>query len=66
MSDKAACFDLQLVELKEAEETSLKESERLEKEIVEVQEMKVTQKQRFCRICFFTFSLSIVFALISL
>lgn len=32
---------LQLVELKEAEQASLKESERLEKEIVEVQEMKV-------------------------
>ncbi|KAF8395229.1 hypothetical protein HHK36_019171 [Tetracentron sinense] len=31
---------LQLVEFKEAEEKSLKESERLEKEIVEVQEMK--------------------------
>ncbi|THG19220.1 hypothetical protein TEA_019315 [Camellia sinensis var. sinensis] len=30
----------QLVELKEAEATSLKESERLEKEIVEVQELK--------------------------
>ncbi|XP_023514325.1 ATP synthase subunit d, mitochondrial-like [Cucurbita pepo subsp. pepo] len=33
-------FDSLLVELKEAEEKSLKESERLEKEIVEVQEMK--------------------------
>ncbi|KAG2723568.1 hypothetical protein I3843_02G153700 [Carya illinoinensis] len=33
-------FDALLVELKEAEEKSLKESERLEKEIVEVQEMK--------------------------
>jgi len=30
-----------LIELKEAEEKSLKESERLEKEIVEVQELKV-------------------------
>ena len=34
--------ELQLVELKEAEEKSLKESERLEKEIAEVQELKVT------------------------
>lgn len=33
--------ELQLVELKEAEEKSFKESERLEKEIAEVQEMKV-------------------------
>ncbi|KAG1330073.1 ATP synthase subunit d, mitochondrial [Cocos nucifera] len=33
-------FDALLVELKEAEEKSLKESERLEKEIAEVQEMK--------------------------
>lgn len=33
-------FDALLVELKEAEQQSLKESERLEKEIVEVQEMK--------------------------
>lgn len=32
---------LQLVELKEAEQKSLKESERLEKEVAEVQEMKV-------------------------
>jgi hypothetical protein len=32
---------LQLVELKEAEQQSLKESERLEKEIAEVQELKV-------------------------
>ncbi|KAF9601562.1 hypothetical protein IFM89_020418 [Coptis chinensis] len=31
---------LQLVELKEAEQQSLKESERLEKEIVEVRELK--------------------------
>jgi len=30
-----------LIELKEAEEKSLKESERLEKEIAEVQELKV-------------------------
>ncbi|KAK8546182.1 hypothetical protein V6N13_067409 [Hibiscus sabdariffa] len=33
-------FDALLVELKEAEEKSLKESERLEKEIAEVQELK--------------------------
>ncbi|XP_058078725.1 ATP synthase subunit d, mitochondrial [Magnolia sinica] len=33
-------FEALLVELKEAEEKSLKESERLEKEIAEVQEMK--------------------------
>ncbi|KAK8261097.1 hypothetical protein V6Z12_D13G164500 [Gossypium hirsutum] len=33
-------FDELLVELKEAEEKSLKESERLEKEITEVQELK--------------------------
>jgi len=33
-------FDALLVELKEAEEKSFKESERLEKEIVEVQELK--------------------------
>ncbi|KAL8525511.1 hypothetical protein ACS0TY_014941 [Phlomoides rotata] len=33
-------FESLLVELKEAEEKSLKESERLEKEIVEVQELK--------------------------
>ncbi|KAJ6844998.1 ATP synthase subunit d, mitochondrial-like [Iris pallida] len=33
-------FDALLVELKEAEQLSLKESERLEKEIAEVQEMK--------------------------
>ncbi|TYH74660.1 hypothetical protein ES332_D05G416400v1, partial [Gossypium tomentosum] len=33
-------FDALLVELKEAEEKSLKESERLEKEITEVQELK--------------------------
>jgi F-type H+-transporting ATPase subunit d len=32
---------MQLKDLKEAEQKSLKESERLEKEIVEVQEMKV-------------------------
>lgn len=32
---------LQLVELKEAEQKSLKESERLEKEIADVQELKV-------------------------
>ena len=32
---------LQLVELKEAKEKSLKESERIQKEIAEVQEMKV-------------------------
>lgn len=36
----------QLVELKEAEAKSLKESERLEKEVVEVQEMKVIEKKR--------------------
>ncbi|KAJ6986937.1 ATP synthase subunit d [Populus alba x Populus x berolinensis] len=34
-------FDQLLVELKEAEQQSLKESERLEKEIAEVQELKV-------------------------
>lgn len=34
-------FDVQLVELKEAEKQSLIESERLEKEIAEVREMKV-------------------------
>jgi F-type H+-transporting ATPase subunit d len=34
-------FDALLVELKEAEEKSLKESERIQKEIAEVQEMKV-------------------------
>ncbi|CAL2242493.1 unnamed protein product [Prunus armeniaca] len=34
-------FDQLLVDLKEAEEKSLKESERLEKEIAEVQELKV-------------------------
>ncbi|XP_065851663.1 ATP synthase subunit d, mitochondrial-like [Euphorbia lathyris] len=33
-------FDSLIVELKEAEERSLKESERLEKEIAEVQELK--------------------------
>ncbi|KAJ0970113.1 hypothetical protein J5N97_022990 [Dioscorea zingiberensis] len=33
-------FDALLVELKEAEQTSLKESEMIEKEIAEVQEMK--------------------------
>ncbi|XP_076956480.1 ATP synthase subunit d, mitochondrial-like [Bidens hawaiensis] len=33
-------FDAQLVELKEAEQKSLKESERLEKEIADVQELK--------------------------
>ncbi|KAB2096930.1 hypothetical protein F383_03737 [Gossypium arboreum] len=33
-------FDALLVELKEAEENSLKESERLEKEIADVQELK--------------------------
>ncbi|KAG8387725.1 hypothetical protein BUALT_Bualt02G0051300 [Buddleja alternifolia] len=33
-------FDALLVELKEAEQTSLKESERLEKEIADVQELK--------------------------
>jgi hypothetical protein len=32
------------VELKEAEEKSFKESERLEKEIAEVKEMKVIEK----------------------
>lgn len=37
------CTKLQLVELKEAEKQSLKESERLEKEVAEVQELKVTQ-----------------------
>lgn len=35
------CTKLQLVELKEAEQISLKESERLEKEVAEVQELKV-------------------------
>lgn len=35
------CCGLQLVDLKEAEEKSLKESERIEKEIAEVQELKV-------------------------
>ncbi|CAI9105208.1 OLC1v1004081C1 [Oldenlandia corymbosa var. corymbosa] len=35
-------FDELLVELKEAEQQSLKESERLEKEIADVQELKVT------------------------
>ncbi|RDX96985.1 ATP synthase subunit d, mitochondrial [Mucuna pruriens] len=35
-----AKFDSLLVELKEAEEKSVKESERLEREIVEVQELK--------------------------
>ncbi|CAA2967120.1 ATP synthase subunit d, mitochondrial [Olea europaea subsp. europaea] len=34
-------FDALLVELKEAEQKSLKESERLEKEIADVQELKV-------------------------
>jgi hypothetical protein len=34
-------FNIQVVELKEAEEKSLKESQRLEKEIAEVQELKV-------------------------
>lgn len=33
---------LQLVELKEAEQLSLKESERLEKEVADVQDLKVT------------------------
>ncbi|KAM0876937.1 hypothetical protein ACQ4PT_035828 [Festuca glaucescens] len=33
-------FDALVVELKEAEKTSLKESERIEKEIVELREMK--------------------------
>ncbi|XP_040942766.1 ATP synthase subunit d, mitochondrial isoform X1 [Gossypium hirsutum] len=37
-------FDALLIELKEAEEKSLKESERLEKEIAEVQELKVINK----------------------
>jgi F-type H+-transporting ATPase subunit d len=36
-------FLLKLVELKEAEEKSLKESERLEKEIADVQELKVIE-----------------------
>lgn len=36
----------QLVELKEAEAKSLKESERLEKEVVEVQEMKVIERKK--------------------
>nr|KJB11973.1 hypothetical protein B456_002G143400 [Gossypium raimondii] len=35
-------FDALLVELKEAEEKSLKESERLEKEIADVQELKIS------------------------
>lgn len=35
------------MELKEAEEKSLKESERLEKEIAEVQELKVNKKNAF-------------------
>ena len=34
-------FGLQLVDLKEAEQQSLKESERLDKEIADVQELKV-------------------------
>ena len=38
-------FIWQLVELKEAEAKSLKESERLEKEIAEVQEMKVWKRK---------------------
>ena len=41
MANKTLWFESQLVELKEAEEKSLKESERLEKEIAEVQELKV-------------------------
>lgn len=36
-------FWLQLIELKEAEEKSWKESERLEKEIADVQELKVIE-----------------------
>lgn len=36
-------FLLKLVELKEAEEKSLKESERLEKEIANVQSLKVIE-----------------------
>lgn len=36
-------FWLKLIELKEAEEKSLKESERLEKEIADVQELKVIE-----------------------
>lgn len=45
------CTNLQLVELKEAEKQSLKESERLEKEVAEVQELKVTQS--CCLISFY-------------
>ncbi|KAL4564738.1 hypothetical protein LXL04_028808 [Taraxacum kok-saghyz] len=36
-------FDAVMVELKEAEQKSLKESERLEKEIADVQDLKVIQ-----------------------
>ncbi|KAE8786111.1 ATP synthase subunit d, mitochondrial [Hordeum vulgare] len=38
-------FDALLVELKEAEKTSLKESERIEKEIAEMKEMKKRSAQ---------------------
>lgn len=39
---------LQIAELKEAEVKSLKESERLEKEIAEVQELKVISRTALC------------------
>nr|GMC74153.1 ATP synthase subunit D, mitochondrial [Ipomoea batatas] len=41
-------FDALVVELKEAEQKSLKESERLEKEIADVQELKVMQMCFWC------------------
>ncbi|GAB2275060.1 hypothetical protein Dimus_009829 [Dionaea muscipula] len=40
-------FDALLVELKEAEEKSLKESQRLEKEIADVQELKILHTPLF-------------------
>jgi len=40
-TDSTFFCGLQLVELKEAEQKSLKESERLDKEIADVQELKV-------------------------
>ena len=49
-----------MVELKEAEEKSLKESERLEKEIAEVQELKVIGKQCPNEYCFIVIVIAIV------
>jgi F-type H+-transporting ATPase subunit d len=54
------CY-LKVVELKEAEQASMKESERLEKEIAELREMKVGPSSSIIIKSFFQFWRSICF-----